>query len=66
MSVTISLQPEVPGITTCRLRQEREQWVKEKKNDIWELGVIDEIEAKDYATATTTIYTTVQALDPVP
>ena len=37
---------------------------EKRRRSYWELRGIDKVEAKDYATATTNIYTTVQALDP--
>ena len=64
LSATSSPQHEVPGVTTSDLGKDKND--EEKRRWYWELGGIDEIEAKDYATATTTIYTSVQALDPEP
>ena len=63
VSATSSSQHEVPGVTTSDLGKDKND--EEKRRRIyWGLGVIDEIEAKDYATATTTIYTNVQTLSP--
>ena len=63
LSATSSSQHKVPGITISDLGKDKNN--EEKRRRLyWGLGGIDKIEAKDYATATTTIYTKAQTLCP--